>query len=204
MAGNMRRFGVLGIAVAAILGVALAGTSFQVSHDQLVSIAEQYITGYSNLDLEIAEIMELSNHYYVKAKERSTGRYAFEFLIDRLTGRSQPEPGPNMVWNTKYGQMSGGMMGGGMMGYRASPTRLGPMRISSEEALVRAQEHLDRYIPGLAAGKEGDAFYGYYTFHTLRERDGEIVGMLSVNGHTGGLWIHSWHGYFLGFVGEEH
>ena len=97
MAGNMRRFGVLGIAVAAILGVALAGTSFQVSHDQLVSIAEQYITGYSNLDLEIAEIMELSNHYYVQAKERSTGRYAFEFLIDRLTGRSQPDPGPNMV-----------------------------------------------------------------------------------------------------------
>ena len=41
-----------------------------------------------------------------------------------------------------------------------------------------------------------DAFYGYYTLHTLR--DGQIEGMLSVNGYRGGVWYHDWHGSFIG------
>jgi hypothetical protein len=45
-----------------------------------------------------------------------------EVLINRPGNRVYPEPGPNMMWNTKYGMMSGGgygrMMGPGrgMMG----------------------------------------------------------------------------------------
>ncbi len=42
---------------------------------------------------------------------------------------------------------------------------------------------------------EPDRFYGYYTLHTLR--DGEIEGMLSVNGYTGEVWYHAWHGPFI-------
>jgi hypothetical protein len=40
-----------------------------------------------------------------------------------------------------------------------------------------------------------EAFPGYYTLHVLE--DGEIVGMLSVNGYTGNVWYHHWHGELL-------
>ena len=32
----------------------------------------------------------------------------------------------------------------------------------------------------------------YYTLHS--ERDGKVVGMLSVNASTGAVWYHWWHG----------
>ena len=38
-------------------------------------------------------------------------------------------------------------------------------------------------------------FYGYYTLHTLKE--GQIEGMLSVNGYTGAVWYHNWHSSFI-------
>jgi len=38
----------------------------------------------------------------------------------------------------------------------------------------------------------GHEFYGYYTFHILEKN--ETVGMLSVNGITGDVWYHDWHG----------
>jgi len=44
--------------------------------------------------------------------------------------------------------------------------------------------------------EEADRFYGYYTLHVLNDR--QIYGMLSVNGYTGQVWYHSWHGPFLG------
>ena len=37
--------------------------------------------------------------------------------------------------------------------------------------------------------------HGYYTVHTLK--DGKITGMLSVNGYSGEVWYHSWHGPFI-------
>ena len=46
-----------------------------------------------------------------------------------------------------------------------------------------------------------DQFYGYYTIHILR--DGKIYGMLSVNGYTGQVWFHSWHGQFLNMIEME-
>ena len=38
--------------------------------------------------------------------------------------------------------------------------------------------------------------YGYYTIHTV-DKDGNILGMLSVNGFSGDVWYHSWHGVFI-------
>jgi hypothetical protein len=35
----------------------------------------------------------------------------------------------------------------------------------------------------------------YYTLHS--ERDGKVVGMVSVNASTGAVWYHWWHGRFL-------
>jgi len=40
-----------------------------------------------------------------------------------------------------------------------------------------------------------DAFHGYYTLHF--QRAGQIAGMLSVNGSSGQVWFHSWHGGFI-------
>ncbi len=176
-------------------------TGTPISAEEAQRIAEDYVARYGNPDLEVAEIMEFDNQFYVQARERSTGRYAFEFLIDRYTGAAHPEPGPNMMWNTKYGHMGGwGGMMDGMMGGWYAPTD--EMPISAEEAIAIAREYLDRYAPGLEPADEADAFYGYYTIHT--QRDGQIVGMLSVNGYTGQVWPHTWHGQFLGMVfGDE-
>ncbi len=187
------------------------GDGTPISEDEVQRIAEDYVAAYGNPDLEVAEIMAFDNHFYVQAREESTGRYAFEFLIDRYTGATHPEPGPNMMWNTKYGHMSGfgwgGMMGGGwgmgghMGGGWANPGD--EMPISPEQAVRLAQDYLDAYRPGLQADEEADAFYGYYTLHIVEE--GEVVGMLSVNGYTGNVWPHTWHGEYLGMVGgEEH
>ncbi len=176
------------------------GSGAPISDEQAIAIAQDYIAAYNNPDLELAEIMAFDNQYYVQAREKSTGTYAFEFLIDRYTGAAYPEPGPNMMWNLKYGHMSGwgGMMGGWMGSWWGQPT--GEMRITPEEARQIAQAYLNLTNSGLEVGDEVDAFYGYYTIHTLR--DGQIVGMLSVNGYGGQVWPHTWHGQFLGMVYE--
>ena len=91
------------------------------------------------------------------------------------------------MWNTKYGMMSGIMWN--------SPSPFDEMAVSEEQAIKLTQEFIDSYLLG---GKVEDAerFYGYYTLHVLK--DGEIYGMLSVNGYTGQVWYHYWHGPFLG------
>ena len=38
-------------------------------------------------------------------------------------------------------------------------------------------------------------FYGYYTLDF--EKDGQVIGMLSVNGYNGQVFLHTWHGTFI-------
>ena len=182
---------------------------------------------YGDSNLEVDEVMEFANNYYAEVRESDTGIYAMELLIDKGSGRVYPEPGPNMMWNTKYGMMSGrgmggmmgpgngmmgpngdGMMGpggrggmGGMMGpgnatngvpSQASPDD--PMTITPEQATEIAEDYLSLLSPGTET-EEPDQFYGYYTLHT--EQEGEVTGMLSINGHTGQMWYHGWHGPFI-------
>ncbi len=71
--------------------------------DQAQSIAAAFLTRLNNPDLVIGILKEYSNNFYVAFGEKSTGVYAFEALIDKLTGTVYAEPGPNMFWNTKYG-----------------------------------------------------------------------------------------------------
>ena len=166
------------------------------SSGQAEGIAGRHIAEFENPNLELAELMEFDNHFYAQARETETGRYAFEFLVDRFSGRISAEPGPNMMWNEKYGHMGGGL--GGLLTKNEDE-----MQVTGDEAIAAAQEYLDRYGPGLQADDHTAAFYGYYTLHTLR--DGEIVGMLSVNGYTGAVWLHSWHGVYLSSLdGEIH
>lgn len=175
----------------------LPSSGARLAEGEILASADRYIHSFGDVDLEIEEIMVFDNHYYVEVKEESTGRYAFEFLIDPFTGRATPEPGPNMMWNEKYGHMRTGMMGR----FFAPAPSDEEMAISPNEAVAIAQAYLDQRVPGLHVDDHAAPFYGYYTLHTLR--DGETVGMLSVHGTTGDVWIHTWHGVFLGHLGED-
>jgi len=154
--------------------------------ERAIEIVENYLRTRSDPDLEAKEIMEFSYNFYVEFSEKSTGVHAFEALIDPYTGDMYPEPGPNMMWNTKYGMMSG------MMWSIPSPSTL--MTVTEEEAVKYAQEFLNNYLPG-AKANEAERFYGYYTLHVVK--DEQIYGMLSVNGYTGQVWYHFWHGQFI-------
>ena len=189
--------------------------------DEAKAAVERSLEAWNNNDrsaersrrsLEVAEVMEFSKQFYAIVQEKSTGIGAFEVLVDKMTGTVYPEPGPNMMWNRKYGMMGGygtgmigggygygGMMGGGqgygIMGGATGPAPSATMPIGEAEAVELAQEYLDRVRPGHRADEEADGFYGYYTVHVLT--DGQVAGMLSVNGYTGRVWYHTWHGAFV-------
>lgn len=177
------------------------GTGEPLTIDEATTRAQAYIDSLGNPDLALAEVMEFENNFYAEVEEESTGIHAFELLIHRYTGAVTDEPGPNMMWNTKYGHMAG--WGGGMMGgWGGTPS--GEMTVTPEQARQYAQTWLDANtsaglstgLPGTTVADEADQFYGYYTIHTLQ--NGEISGMLSVNGTTGDVWYHNWHGNFIG------
>jgi hypothetical protein len=155
--------------------------------DDAVAIAQNYVASLNNPNLAVREIEEYSLNFYVQIYEKSTGIGAFEMLIYKYTGSIYPEQGPNMMWNTKYG-MHSGMMGW----FTGNPTT--PMTVTAEQAETFAQQWLNANLPGTTVG-EAEAFYGYY--HVMVLSAGEGYGMLSVNGYTGQVWYHNWHGAFI-------
>jgi len=172
-----------------------------ISLDQATQAVKQYLAAANNPGLQLTEVMEFSLNFYAEIHEKSTGTGAFELLVDRYTGAIYPEPGPNMMWNAKYGHMAGG----GMMGMMGAVNSPGAMMwwdpnavkpsVTAEQAVQLAQQYLDQAGQGLKAG-DAEPFYGYYTLHV--EKDGQITGMLSVNAYTGAVWYHAWHGDFVG------
>jgi hypothetical protein len=172
--------------IALLTASSLLSPTVAVDMEQVEDAVLQYLAGIGS-EYRIEEIMEFSNHFYVMVQERSTGINAFELLVDRFTGRISFEPGPNMMWNQKYGHM----------GRIPNPTPFMP--IDAHEASQYAQRWLDQYSPG-ARVEEANAFYGYYTMDV--SENGRIFGMMSVNGFSGDVWYHSWHGDFINM--EEH
>jgi hypothetical protein len=167
------------------------------------------------LDLRVGEVMRFDNHYYAELED-GQGRGATEVLVDPDTGSVVLEPGPAMMWNTRYGMMggagmgmmggSGGMMGPGAMmgggsGWTGDPTwtpsqgdRPARAEVTAAEARTIAARWLRDHDPAVSAG-EAEAFPGYFTLHTMRGE--RIDGMLSVNAYTGAVWYHWWHGRFI-------
>jgi hypothetical protein len=145
------------------------------------NLAEQYLSRNYPL-LEVEEIMEFSNNFYIIAKETNTQNSALELLIDQNSGRVYQEPGPSMMWNTKYGHHE----------RLDNPTTLMP--IDSESAVMLAQDWLNNNFFGKRV-EETTIFYGYYTMDFAEK--GQIFGMLSVDGYSGEVWYHSWHGDFI-------
>jgi hypothetical protein len=169
-------------------GTATPSTGTQITINTAVGIAQNYAASLSNKDLTVDEVEEYTQNFYVLFKEKSTGLGAFEMLIDKHTGSIAPEMGPNMMWNTKYGMMSSGMMGG------LTAAQAGPMTITVDQAKAYAQQFLTVNYPGTTVGSV-DTFYGYYHVDVLNA--GNTCGMLSVNGYTGQVWYHTWHGTFV-------
>lgn len=176
----------------------------RITMEQAKATAQQYLSTTGNPNLAIKEIMEFQNNFYIIYYEKDTGVGAFEMLIwkqvpsygmigggmmgSRVTlGAILPEPGPNMMWNTRYSIMNNGLMG---RGYQASST----MTVTQKQAEGFAQAYLDANFQG-AKTEMVTQFYGYFTFDFTV--NGKIAGMLSVNGYTGQVWYHSWHGDFI-------
>lgn len=185
--------------------------------DQTIAAAETYLAKLNNSDLEIAEIMIFDNNGYVIVKEASTGIGAFELLVDPVSKIAYSEHGPNMMWNVKYSGVThqsmmgtnGGMMGvmggyGNMMSGWDSTTPLdvsAEMTVTPGQAIEYAQQYLDTKDAGATAAADLVQFYGYYTLDF--EKDGRMVGMVSVNGYNGQVFVHRWHGAFIEEVEYE-
>jgi len=184
--------------------------STPITLDEAKAIAQQYLVSIGDPNLAVKEIMEFQYNFYVIFYEKDSGLGAFEMLIWKqapspeimngnmgmgggmmsggiVAGEIVPEPGPNMMWNTKYSMMQG------MMGSRRQAGVSSQMHVSEQDAKSIAETYLSQNFPG--SHVEGiTRFYGYYTIDF--QKDGKIVGMLSVNGYSGEVWYHSWHGAF--------
>jgi hypothetical protein len=177
-------------------GAVSGGSQSSITMDRAKQLAENYLITLGNNDLAIDEIMEFEYNFYVVYYEKSTGIGAFEGIIDKAgTGGMgmmhmmgsiyvRPEQGPNMMWNTKYG-MHGIMGGWGSFGNQS---------VTVGQAKMYAQRYLDRAFSGAVVG-DVHSFYGYYTIHVMWY--GKVYGMLSVNGFTGEVWYHNWHGSYV-------
>jgi hypothetical protein len=154
--------------------------------DRAKIAVEDYLANLENDDLKVAEIILFSNNAYARIVELGTGTNAMELLVHE-NGRVTQEMGANMMWNLKYGHMRFGISSG--------QTLDTPMTVTSEQALADAQKWLDANIVGAKVADKADAFYGYYTIEYML--DGKIAGMVSVNGFSGDIFPHIWHGIFL-------
>lgn len=162
--------------------------------DQAKAAAGKYIQALNIQELEADEVMIFDNNAYVIVKESDTGLGAFELLVDPASQAAYPEYGPNMMWNLKYGGINhGGMMGGWNSQIPADVSA--EMVVTPKQAVEYAQQYLDANISGATAADDPMQFYGYYTLDF--EKDGKVVGMLSVNGYNGQIFLHTWHGTFI-------
>jgi hypothetical protein len=150
--------------------------------DEAQKQAEEY-TQRIGENLKVTEVMEFSNNFYAVVMETDTSKGAFELLIDPYTGRTGLEMGAGMMWNQKYGRMN--------ITVDPSPVNT----LTMEQAAAAAQEALDTRIPGATVETDGIDFYGYYSFDY--EVDGNVAGMLSVNGYSGQVLFHTWHSNFI-------
>jgi hypothetical protein len=165
-----------------------------ITFDTAAQAVQNYLNSYGNADLTLAEVMEFDNNVYAVVTEKITGTGAFEVLVNRYTGVVHPEPGPNMMWNTRYSHTAGpGSMMGRMGGVWNQQTS--PLTVTVAQARTTAQQWLDASQPGARMADDEMQFYGYYTMDFFK--DGKTAGMLSVNGYSGQVWHHTWHGNFI-------
>ncbi len=124
-------------------GYTTPGQGKVTSLDEATAAIERYVQSQGYTGLAVHEVMEFERNYYAIVSEKDTGIGAMELLVDKGTGAVGPEPGPNMMWNAKYGMMGqGGMMGRRGMMAGVATTRDDPVGRGSRgggPALARRQ-----------------------------------------------------------------
>ena len=133
----------------------------------------------SSAGLHPGEVIWFDNGFYVELKDAG-GDSATEVIVDPATGAVSTEPGPAMMWNTRYG---------------VHHAVAGATTVDAAKAQQLASAWLAADLPGRVAAPP-DSYPGYYTMETTTA-DGTVNGMLSVNASTGQVWYHSWHGRFV-------
>lgn len=151
---------------------------WRMTMDQVEEMVDDYLDDLNDSNLQAEEIIEFAFNFYIRFSEKNTGINAFEALIDPYSGRMFPAHGPFTMWNTKY---------------TAEPIDVptGPMAVSEEQAWRDAQAIIDESIPDGVAG-DVQSFYGYYTVPAYK--DGDLIGLFSINGYTGTVCYQSCHG----------
>ncbi|MGB9928674.1 MAG: peptidase M4 [Methanosarcina sp.] len=149
-----------------------------IGEDEARQNIENFASQYGS-NVEVEDFMTFSGNYYAIVKDTGTNKNIAEILVDRYSGSAYPEPGPNMMWNTQFG---------------AGRSRSGGAEHDITEAENLAGDFLAGYLPR-AKILESKEMPGYYTFDFGRQ---DIEGMLSVNAYTGQIWVHTWHGPYLG------
>ncbi|HWR24995.1 MAG TPA: peptidase M4 [Methanosarcina sp.] len=149
-----------------------------ITQDVALKNMENFVRQYGS-NTEVEDFMAFSSNYYAVVKDTGSGQDIAEVLVDRYSGAAYPEPGPNMMWNTRYGS---GRVQTGSSGYDLAGAK------------KLAENFLTGYLPG-AQIQEAHEMPGYYTFDFGRN---ETESMLSVNAYSGQIWVHTWHGPVLG------
>lgn len=174
--------------------------------EEATTVLNAYLADLNDDSLTYQDVMVFDNHTYAQIVEKESGTGVMEVLIDPISKAVYPEMGPNMMWNQKYGMM-GGMMDGFYHGPRGnfnfrSDDSLAELTVTPSQAVEAAQSYLAANFTdkALTVDEHADPFYGYYTLHL--NQAGQTVGMLSVNGYTGQVWPHTWHGQLL-IMGAE-
>ncbi|MBO0871321.1 MAG: hypothetical protein J2P15_22430, partial [Micromonosporaceae bacterium] len=128
--------------------------------------------------LHPGEVIWFANGFYVELKDGG-GASATEVIVDPGTGAVALEPGPAMMWNTRYGM------------HRFT----GATSVSAVQAQQIAAAWVGANLPGRRV-LAPEVYPGYYTMETGTV-GGTVNGMLSVNASTGQVWYHSWHAAFI-------
>ncbi len=164
--------------------------------DQVEERVKDYLRDLDDSNIQVEEIIEFANRFYVRFSEKDTGINAFAALVNPYTGRMYAWHHADKFWNTKYRGESYRLFTGDVEP-RDWPS--GPMTITEGQALINAEEVL------LESGAIEDAevgsaqlFYGYYTIPILRQ--GDVVGLVNINGYTGAVCYESCHGSVLDSV----
>ena len=155
-------------------------TGPHLSMDEITKLGNDLISNYQT-GIELVRIIETTNYFYMIFRETATGIGAFELLVDPVTGQMGFETGPSQLWNTKYGIWSSGK-------YMSNV-------ISEVQAQYNAAKFLKNENPMASIDPKPVVFHGYYSF--LEVQDGQIIGVLSVNGFNGDITPHDWLGKVL-------
>lgn len=126
-------------------------------------------------EIHVAAVTPFANDLYAQLSDAAGTRLG-EVLVDRYTGTVVPEPGPNLLWNTRWGVAAG---------------TISAPRYAEPAAQRLAEQFMAGYLPG-AAVLSAAALPGYDTFAYGRGQT--IEGLLSVNAMTGAIWVHAWLG----------